>query len=359
MSIGRTYHRNAFLKTASGRELRSMDINRTMTDIFDFFARNIGDMWKKDSAPPPDVSGMDLSRSITESDIASPEAFYACPGDVPEVKFTGTQRLPLLDIVRGKFESPVEPVHDCNRNVYFQHYRLRNGKPGRPVVVMINGLYVDTNFYFDWWCWRFAAWGMDSVLITMPYAFERVPENSYGGQMTMLPDTMWTLMVHRQAFMDLHMLVNWLKSEGFGPVGTFGVSYGALMSGIYICQADNADFTIMGMPPVDFVEVLGGWDFADKLRERESRGEVTMLTDPRVAKIFNMCDMTPRVPLRNIFIGEGLFDHLVTPASIERTAEKWGGLPWLKKYPTGHINTFVFNLRFIADARKFVHSEIV
>jgi hypothetical protein len=49
----------------------------------------------------------------------------------------------------------------------------------------------------------------------------------------------------------------------------------------------------------------------------------------------------------------------VPQETIQRTAEAWGGLPWLRMYPTGHINTFALNYRFIRDAAGFIREEIV
>jgi hypothetical protein len=232
-------------------------------------------------------------------------------------------------------------------------------KQGRPCVVMINGLNLEGNFYFDWWCWRFAAWGLDSVLLNTPYSQKRVPPGSASGQFIFTTETLWTLMAVRQSFIDTHLLVNRLKADGAGAIGMMGVSFGALISGIYLCQGQNADFGILGMPPVDVVALLGKWDFADQLREREAAGETTMLTDPRVPPLLNLLCMKPKAPRERIFIGEGLYDHLVAAEDIDRTGEAWGGLPWLRAYPKGHLNTFVLNLRFIEDVRRFIYQEIL
>jgi len=335
------------------------DINRTLTDIFDFCADRIGQMWSKDSVPLPELSADEISHLINDDVISSPENFYTATDDVPRFEFSRKARLPLIDILHGEFPSPVETRFPENNTVHALLYRLRRGKKDRPIVVMINGLHVDTNFYFDWWCWRFAALGLDSVIITMPYSIDRVPEGSYSGQYIMTPNTMWTMLAIRQSFLDLNLLVNRLKDDGYGKVGTFGASYGALMSGIYVCQAQNADFAILGMPPVDFIEVIERWDFSDELREREEAGETTMLTDKRLPPIISMYEMDLKVNRGKVFIARGVYDHLVSPESIDRTAARWGGLPWLIDYPTGHINTFVFNPKFTLDVMRFLMAEIV
>ena len=336
-----------------------MDINKMYTDVVDFIASKVGELWAKDSAELPDMSVYDISRLITEEEAADPEKYYKGTSEVPGFTFKRTQRLPLVDIYEGDYPSLVRTPFPENNTVYATLYKLRRGKKGRPIVVMINGLHVDTNFYFDWWCWRFAAWGLDSVLINMPYAMRRVPPKSFSGQFTMTPDTMWTLLSIKQSFLDLQLLVNRLNADGYGKIGTFGVSYGALMSGIYVCKADNAHFAVLGMPPVDFVDVIHKWSFADELQAREAAGETTMLTDPRLPGLLSVCEMTPRVPLSNIFIAAGTYDHLVTMESIDGAEKRWGRLPWLIKYPTGHINTFVFNVKFIMDVRKFIYEEIL
>ena len=337
----------------------ALDINKTVTDVFDFIADNVGAFWAKDSPPLPDLSQYDISDLVTDEQANDPAAFYKYSDRLPDIRWGGKKRLPFIDIIPGKFPSPLETPFDVNNTVHVLHYRLRRGRRGRPIVVMINGLHVDTNFYFDWWCWRFAAWGLDSILISMPFSLERVPEGSFSGQYTIVPWAEWTLLAIRQSFMDLQLLVNQLNADGYGAVGTFGASYGALMSGIYVCQADNAHFAILGMPPVDFTQVIHNWSFTDDLKKREAAGEVTMLTDPRLPPIMSMCEMKPHIPTENIFIARGIYDHLVTPESLDRTAAAWGRLPWLIDYPTGHINTFVFNPKFVLDVRRFIHEQIL
>lgn len=336
-----------------------LDINKAITDVFDFFADQYAVAEKKKVVKPIDVSEIPIGHLLSAEEKADPIKLYAVSDAVPDLRVEKTASLPFLDIWDGEFKSPVEsPFHE-NNTVHVKHYKLKNKPGGGPTVMMINGWNVADNTYFDWWCWRFAAWGLSSILMDIPYHIRRVPRGSCSGQLLLNENTNWSVLSLKQSFQDIQAVINWLKSEGAGEIGTFGVSFGALMSGIYVCHATNADFAIMGMPPMDAVDVLKKISFGENLMAMEARGEQTMLSDPDIPNIFNMAGMTPNVDKNKIFIAMGIYDRLVPPETIREVSEKWGGLPWLKEYPTGHINTFVFNLPFINDVRKFLKAEIV
>lgn len=336
-----------------------MDFDKIATDVFDAIASYVGKNEAAKAPEMPDLSGISIDHLITEDEMNDPKLFYANPTEIPDIYFKKTATVPFVEIWDGVYPSPMTTAFSENNTVYVRHYRLAQKKKNRPCVVMINGLHVNSNFYFDWWCWRFAAWGMDSAIVTMPYAMQRVPAGQYCGQLTIVPDTVWSLLSLKQSFQDTQVFINWLKENGTGAIGLFGVSYGGLMSGLFACQSKTTDFAILGMPPCDMVDLLNRWDYAPEWRRREANGEITMLSDSRVPALLSLCCMKPNMPPGKIFIAAGKYDHLVPPETIEKTAELWGGLPWLRMYPTGHINTFALNLRFINDAARFVKHEIV
>lgn len=340
-------------------DLNNLNVDKMFTDIFDFFADKYSEKMRTEAEPMPDVSGFNIDHLITEEEKGNPKLLYANNDAVPDIDIKKSVRLPFLDIWDGTFESPVQSPYPENNTVYVRHYKLKNKPGGGPTVVMINGWNVDAYTYFDWWCWRFAAWGMSSILFDIPYHIRRVPKGSHSGQLLLNENTMWTILSLKQTFLDAQAVVNWLKANGAAEIGTFGVSFGALMAGIYACNASNSDFAIMGMPPMDAVDVLKRVHFGETLMDMESRGVKTMISDEDIPKIFNMANMKPNVPTKNIFIGMGVYDRLVPPDTIRDVSRSWGGLPWLMEYPTGHINTFVFNWRFIRDVEKFIKQEIV
>jgi len=338
-----------------------MNIDKTVTDVFDFIASNVGKLTTSESPTLPDLSWVDVDALLPDEETLTPERFYRQLQTIPDIKFKTTNQLPFLEIRDGSFPSAIRTEFPENNTVYVKHFRLKPEKPGRPVIVVVNGLNVDAafDFYFNWWCLRFAAWGFDSVVVTIPYSQARTPKGSFSGQFIITPETKWTLLSVRQTFQDIQLVVNRLKADGAGEVGLFGVSYGGVMAGIYACNADNADFSILCMPPVDMADLFSKWDFTEELRAREAKGETTMLTDPRVPALMSLCCMKPRIPTRKVFLAAGEFDHLVPPETIEKTNRAWGDMPWLKMYPTGHINTFAVNFRLINDLNRFLKKEIL
>jgi len=244
-----------------------MLLDKLITDVFDFFADNYNEKQKKEAGGFPDTSDKPIDHLITEQEKKDPEKLYPITSEVPVINFSSPKNLPLIDIIDGTFPSPIQTPFPENNTNYVRHYRLKNRDSG-PTVIMINGLNVDEYTYFDWWCWRFAAWGLDSVLIDIPYHIRRVPKGSYSGQYLITDDVMWSLLSLKQCFQDIQLLANWLKNQGVESIGTFGVSFGAFMAGLYVCQAENADFAVMGMPPVDVVDTMSKIHLGQQLVER-------------------------------------------------------------------------------------------
>ncbi len=333
---------------------------RLLTDIFDK-GSELYQLRQRAAVttPLPDLSNRKVDHLISPEQKADPDEFYAPTYEVPDIPFRRTLRLPFLDIHDGAFRSALDSPFPENNTVYAKHFRVSRNGAGGPTILMIHGWKMDDYAYFDWWCWRFAAWGLNSMLIDMPYHIRRTPKGSFSGQLLLTEDTLWNLATLRQSFADTQLAANWLRAQGAGPLGTFGVSYGAFIAGIYACRADNSDFAILGMPPMDTVDVLKKTELGEQWRKIDARGGVSMLSDPLVPPIFNLSAARPRVPNSNIFIAMGIYDKLVEPDSIHETARLWGGLPWLREYPTGHINTFALNFAFIEDVRRFLKKEIL
>jgi hypothetical protein len=342
-------------------DTRNVDIDKVITDVFDMIASAAGKMSASKSPEMPDLSWVDVDRMLPDEETTSRERFFAGTDTVPEIEFRRVKRYPMVDVWDGTYPSAISTDFPENNTVHVRHFRLQPARRNRPVILVINGLHVDAafDFYFEWWCLRFAAWGFDSAMVTIPFSQDRAPKDSYSGQLLITSETKWTLFTLRQTFMDIQLYVNRLKADDAGPVGLFGVSYGGLVSGIYVCNAGNADFSIMCMPPVDIVDVFSKWDFADALRERETHGETTLLTDPRMPNLMSLRCMRPKVPLNRVFLASGKFDHLVPSETVDKMVRDWGGMPWFRMYPTGHINTFALNFRMIHDLNRFLKKEIL
>lgn len=338
-----------------------MNIEKTITDVFDAIASVAGKLSAAKSPELPDLSWVDVDRLLPDDIMSDPALFYTKSDVVPDVKFELERRLPFVEVWKGTYPSPIQTEFPENNTVHVKHFRAWPRRKNRPTIVVVNGLQVDAafDFYFEWWCLRFVAWGFDSAVVTIPYSQARTPAESFSGQLIITPETKWTLLSMKQTFDDLQQFVNWLKADGAGPVGLFGVSFGGMMSCLYTCNADNADFAIACMPPVDIADLFSKWDFTEEWKRRESNGELTMLSDKRVHRLMSLCLMKPRISTSKIFMAAGDFDHLVTPSTVDNLEREWGGMPWLRRYQTGHINTFALNFRMINDLHNFIKSEIL
>ena len=335
---------------------------KLISDLFDLGADLTMLTQQVNADDLPDLSaGKDM---LTPEEREEPLRIYAPREEVPDIKFEHVTDVKVpgvfdVELLRGEFPSPVQTPYEANNTVHLDYYRQRDRGDAAPCVLMVPGWRMDSLAYFDWWCWRYAAWGLNAMMFHIPYHFRRLPEGTWSGQLMLTTDTLWNIAALKQSFADMHLTMNWLLANGAGPVGCYGISYGGFLSGLYACQAHNSDFSIMGMPPIDPLDVIPKTYLGDKLKQLEKQGVRTMLSDPSLPALFDLRTMSLNVPRRKVFINMGLYDRLVPPEHVIQAADNWGGLPWLMKYKAGHINTFGLNFKFDRDHHRFIRKEVL
>jgi len=278
--------------------------------------------------------------------------FFRNHGECPLVEITDTTHRSHYDIHRFRFGSFIETPHDDNNTVYGRLYE-QHGRPDAPAVVVLHGWRMESYLFFDKYCRQFVRLGYNAALLDLPYHMNRRVQNSFHGEFTFTDDAVFTLEVMRQSVQDIMCLVNWLKSRGAPSVGIFGVSYGALLSGVVGCTDPATDFMVLVAPPADMAEVfahsrLGRLFERENPRAHEMMGQYREVLD-RIALV-NLC---PQMPKERIFIAEGSFDGMVPPEVIEKLWRSWDR-PMLKRYPHGHLSIILFNPRFDRDLSKWM-----
>lgn len=332
-------------------------IGKLVSELFDGIADLYQAQQVKKAPAMPDLSDRRIDHLISDEELGDPALLYPRRDEVPGYTLTKAFSVPGMDVLDGEFPSPIETPFPINNTVHVRHFRLTRHGDGGPTIIMVPGWRMNDFAFFDIWCWQFAAWGYNSVLIDIPYHMQRTPEGCFSGQIMLTEDTRWSVLSLKQCFAEVHLLANRLRADGAPLIGTFGVSFGAFIAGLYVCQAENADFSIMGMPPMEVLDTLQKTHLAEGMRKLERQGVSTMLTDKRIPRIFNMCEMDLKVPRENVFIAMGWYDRLVDPQTVRDTAERWGGLPWLKMYDAGHISTFAMNPKFYFDLMMFLREK--
>lgn len=160
-----------------------------------------------------------------------------------------------------------------------------------------------------------------------------------------------TLHALTQTAWEIRRLIAWLKQEGAGRVGLYGLSLGGYTTALMAALEGELDCAIAGVPAAEIGELA---EFHSCPRAMALAGE-SRITAERIAVALTPVSplaMLPRVPLERRFIFGALADRFVPPPQVEALWRHWERPPILW-YPGGHLG-----FRFHASVRSFVHRAL-
>lgn len=286
--------------------------------------------------------------------IDDPVKFFSNPGVCPRLEITDVTPRSRYDIHKFKFDSFIETPHDENNTVYGRFYE-QHGKPDAPTAIVLHGWRMESYLFFDKYCRWFINEGYNVALVDLPYHMNRRVANSFHGEFTFTDDAVFTLEVMRQSITDIMCVANWLKSRGAPRIGVFGVSYGALLSGILGCTEPSIDFMALIAPPADMGEVFAHSRLGRLFEKDNPKARKMMKQYKEILDRTSLMNLTPMMPKENIFIAEARFDGMVPVPVVEKLWRAWGR-PTLKRYPHGHLSVILFNPRMDRDLRHWLRN---
>jgi len=239
------------------------------------------------------------------------------------------------------FESFVKTPHDANNTVHGRLYEI-HGKPDAPAVVVLHGWHMESYNFFDYYCRLLVRAGFNAVLIDLPYHMNRRVPNSFHGEFTVSDDTALTFLVMRQSVSDVEAAINWLKSRGAPLVGMFGVSYGAMLSGIVGCVEPSVSFMMLVVPPVDLYDFFTESKLG-RLFENQNPGmfeEIDKYKD--LFDKVSLLNLKPQMSPERIFLALAEYDGMVRSPKIEELWLAWER-PYMERYEHGHLSVILLN----------------
>ena len=289
---------------------------------------------------------------IRRNQVTKLKHFFRDPGEVPKLRFTETTWRLNYVVRQFRFPSFIVTGDDRNDMVYGRFYKKRGGE-NLPVVILLHGWRMGNYSGFDRFRRLFMRKGWNSVLMDLPYHMNRTPTASFSGEYMFTSHAIRTMEALRQSVMDVRSVVNWLKAQGVKQVGIFGVSFGALITGILACVDEDIDFAILVAPPADFATIF-----------RKSRlRDIFRKTNPSVKELIERYDDSlnaisllrhkPLLAPEKILIVEALYDQMVPTEVVEKLWRAWK-MPNIRRYPHGHLSVVVLNPRLDMDLMKFI-----
>jgi dienelactone hydrolase len=224
------------------------------------------------------------------------------------------------------------------------HVRLfrHTGAP-RPWVVCVPAyrmghLLVDvTGFRVHWLHERL---GLNVAIPVQPFHGPRTHPGTRGGDGYLCGDFVDTLHAQAQMLWDLRRLVAWLRGEHGAPrVGVYGVSLGACTAAALAALEERLDCVVVGIPAVDFVDLLHSHIPPALVRATERLG-FPWERIPLMLRVVSPLALTPRVEWSRRFIFGGRSDTLTPPRQTLALWEHWER-PRLLQYRGGHVSFLV------------------
>ena len=223
------------------------------------------------------------------------------------------------------------------------HVRLfRHPGPPRPWVVCVPAyrmghLLVDvTGFRTHWLHERL---GLNVAIPVQPFHGPRTPAGTRSGDGYLCGDFVDTLHAQAQMLWDLRRLVAWLRRDHGAPaIGVYGLSLGAYTAATF-ASLEDLDCVVIGIPAVDFVDLLHSHIPQALLRATERLG-FPWDRIPVMLQVVSPLALRLRTDRRRCYIFGGQADTLTPPRQTRALWEHWGR-PRLLQYRGGHVSFLV------------------
>ncbi len=227
-------------------------------------------------------------------------------------------------IVRDyRFASETATAFPENDRVWCRHWQTQ--LPDRGLTVIgVDGIVQLGTTWFRRLAKELNPRGIDVLAMDAPFNFRRTPAGYRPGQLIVGGDMGHQLAVVRQAVLDLWQVIVTIQSEG-RRVGLVGVSYGGWITLLASLLADNLEFLIAVVPPVDIVRMLReGGTMVRAVRRGIGRYPFDRPELERVARpVIPGCWPT-KLSGEKISLHAARYDRLAPCCNIESLSREWG-----------------------------------
>lgn len=225
-----------------------------------------------------------------------------------------------------------------NATVWVEHWTHAHDR-ARATIVLLHGFTMGSPA-FDARVMMAARWfalGLDVALVTLPYHGRRASAQCrYSGELFASWDVGQLSEAVRQSVHDVHLVVEWLRSRGRGPVGVLGVSLGGYATALLAALRDDLAFAIPVVPAVSLA------DLPFRLLERRLAGlEAPFTSDEleRAYRIHSPLTYPLRTARQSVLIVGGRGDAVTPVSHVRRLWRHWGE-PKAAWFSGGHVAAF-------------------
>lgn len=280
--------------------------------------------------------------------LAHPDRLYPAPAPIRPEAWETIDEAPGVEVEVLTFESAAPFGIPVNDRVVARFYRPARG-PTRWSLLVLHGIWRRDREFEDGFCRDLARHGVSSVLLPLPFHWERAPRGEPSGAFFLCPDPTWTAAAFRQAIVDGRGMLGLLRGRGV-PVGVIGFSLGGIVAHI-LMAVERVDLGISVITGGDTAGIV--WD-SPLTRAYRVAMEARGITRSRLQALWATGNPTlyadrPRPP-RLVMLG-GRYDQLVPRRFTE---ELWRALgePPIRWLPAGHVTAFLFRPAIVAETLR-------
>jgi pimeloyl-ACP methyl ester carboxylesterase len=275
-------------------------------------------------------------------------------GPVAEADFFAGEVEPPEDLFfsgRHDFscDSPMPGIAaECGR-IHGQFHRCGEGWRQRPVVLMLHG-WNGENCYrllFPLLARKFRPLGISLLSFELPCHGRRRARRAPGNDF-ISPDLSAMASATHQALADARALIGWLRREGCGLIGIWGISLGAWLAGLLACNDDRLSWAVLMTPIVRMDRAIGELEFCAPIRRSLAGREIPF-------RDLNLTMHRPLLDRRNLLLVEGRHDLFAPPAGVEELWQAWDHPP-IERFDHGHIS-MMFSVKAMMRAVRFVEAR--
>jgi hypothetical protein len=214
---------------------------------------------------------------------------------------------------------------------------MRDAKRARPWLLCING-YEMGNPRLDLAAFKarrlHEKLGLNVAVAVLPLHGPRMIGRR-SGEGFLAGDFLNTIHAEAQAMWDLRRLLSWIRSQGGGPVGAYGLSLGGYNAALLSCLDADLACVIAGIPAVDFRRLTWRHGALLQIRYAEHRG----LVHDEVSELLGVIsplELIPQVPRDRRYIFAAVCDELVPPDQPRDLWRHWER-PRIEWYQGSHV----------------------
>ncbi len=283
--------------------------------------------------------------------------FWTTP-KLPDTRFTASSTSGNYEIGKYTFRSLINDKYEKNNVCFGEYYNTKKNSKSVSVI-LVHGWRSDNNSYMrDIYLKSFMEKGYNFYTYTLPYHFERSPENSYNGEYMISANVKRTLASINQSVTDLRALIIYLKHHQKDKVIVIGNSLGGLVTNMTATLEKNIDILISifyanSLPFSVWNTIVGKYvkkDFVENstMQYEELEKKWSLITPS---------NFKPAISKENILLISGEHDLFVLEEDTKSLWEAWNK-PKRLLYKCGHAG-IVFNKKDILnDSMDFIDKRL-